>query len=390
MSTAFRNEVKKWLAEHCPPSLIGTAPAFSGGRRETIDNPDVRVWFDRCLERGWTVPSWPQQYGGAGLEPAEQRILAQERAALGAPVPLVGMGVSMIGPTLLEYGSDAQKAEHLTRIANGEVRWCQGYSEPGAGSDLAALSTRAEDNGDEYLINGSKIWTSGAQLADWMFCLVRTDPNAKKHEGISFVLFPMDDPGVSVKPIVLINGESPFCQCFFDNVRALKSNLVGQENRGWTIGKRLLQHERSSISGPGSVTGGRGSLNRLARQYVGDDASGRIADDAVRDTVTRIEMDARAFTLTQTRVREESTSDGTPTFATSIFKYYATELAAARQEAIVGMMGTQGVGWDGPEFTDDELGATRFWLFGKALTIAGGSSEVQLNIIAKRVLGLPD
>lgn len=335
------------------------------------------------------VPSWPRAYGGAGLDAEHHRALRMEMAAFGAPAPLTGMGVSMIGPTLLEFGTEAQKSEHLRNIASGAVRWCQGYSEPGAGSDLAALKTRAELHGDSYRINGSKIWTSFADKADWIFCLVRTDPTAPKHEGISFVLFAMDQPGVTVKPIHLIAGNSDFCQCFFDDVKALKTNLIGQENRGWTIAKRLLQHERASISGPGGGIRTRGSLTELAKRYAGERA-GRIADSATRDEVAAIEMDARAFALTLRRAAEENSAGRTETFATSMFKYYSTELDARRAEANVRFMGTRGVGWDGADFTPQELSTTRLWLFGKALTIAGGSSEVQLNIVAKRVLGLPD
>ena len=332
--------------------------------------PAQRSWFDACAERGWTVPSWPRAYGGAGLDATHHRALRAEMAAHGAPAPLTGMGVSMIGPTLLEFGTEAQKSEHLRKIASGAVRWCQGYSEPGAGSDLAALKTRAELHGDSYRINGSKIWTSFADKADWIFCLVRTDPNAPKHEGISFVLFAMDQPGVTVKPIHLIAGNSDFCQCFFDDVKALKANLVGQENRGWTIAKRLLQHERASISGPGGGIRTRGSLTDLAKRYAGDHG-GRIADPATRDEVASIEMDARALALTLRRAAEENSAGRTETFATSMFKYYSTELDARRAEANVRFMGTRGVGWDGPDFTPQELSTTRLWLFGKALTIAG-------------------
>jgi alkylation response protein AidB-like acyl-CoA dehydrogenase len=295
----------------------------------------------------------------------------------------------MLGPVLLEYATEEQKKQFLPSIVRGEIRWCQGYSEPNSGSDLASLQTRAEDKGDHFLVNGQKVWTSYADKADWIFCLVRTDPTAPKHDGISFVLFPMDQPGVTVKPIDLIAGNSDFCECFFDNVKALKSNLVGQQNRGWTIAKRLLQYERSSISGPGGGIRTRGSLPDLAKRYVGIDDD-RIADPATRDEVASIEMDARAFALTLRRAAEENSAGRTETFATSMFKYYSTELDARRAEANVRFMGTQGVGWEGDAFSAEELQTTRLWLFGKALTIAGGSSEVQLNIVAKRVLGLPD
>jgi acyl-CoA dehydrogenase len=387
-TSAFRGEVRAWLEAHCPAGLRGSDERFDGGAKVPA-SPEFRRWFDACYERGWTVPGWPSAYGGAGLERAEQRIVREEMAAIGAPPPLTGMGVTMIGPTILEFGNEAQKRLHLTRIAKGEVRWCQGYSEPGAGSDLASLSTRAEDHGDYYLVNGSKIWTSGADRADWIFCLVRTDPAAPKHEGISFVLFPMDQPGVSVRPIKLIGGSSDFCQCFFDNARAAKSDLIGQPNRGWTVAKRLLQYERSSISGPGAGFGPARPLTENAKRYVGVRRD-RIADPSTRAEVTAIDIDARAFALTQRRAVEENASGRTETFATSMFKYYSSELLRRRMEATIRFMGVRGAGWEGRAFTAEELDTTRSWLFAKAMTIAGGSSEVQLNIIAKRVLGLPD
>ena len=304
--------------------------------------------------------------------------------------PVSGMGTIMIGPTLLEYGTPEQKARHLPRIARGEVWWCQGYSEPSSGSDLASLRTRAEDAGDHFVINGQKIWTSGAQFADWIFCLVRTDPDVPKHEGISFLLFSMHQPGVTVKPIRLISGASPFNETFFDNAIAQKDDLVGGLNRGWTVAKRLLQHERSGI---GSLASGDNresgpELHELARDYMGHD-NGRILDPNLREDLARHNIDATAFRLTQRRTVEESQGN-TPGPATSIFKYYGANLRKERAEMQVSMMGTQGVGWEGEHITGNEQETTRQWLAGKAGSIAGGSNEVQLNIIAKRVLGLPD
>ena len=381
---SFREEIREWLGENCPQEILGRKFEYVGGRKRPITDPAFQRWFDACCERGLTVPMWPKEYGGGELDPSSFQILREEMVAIGAPAPLGGMGVAMIGPTLLEHGSEEQKTRHLPAIARGEVQWCQGYSEPGAGSDLAALKTRAEDAGDYYLINGSKIWTSGADRADWIFCLVRTDSDAPKHEGISFVLFSMDDPGVSVKPIVLINGNSPFCECFFDDVKAAKADLIGQENRGWTIAKRLLQHERSFVSGGGALATSE-PLPQLALRYLGE-----TPDPERQNEIRRVQMDAAAFKLTQRRAAEESRDANTATFATSMFKYYATEISRRRMECAISLMGTRGIGWEAGEFSDSELKTTRAWLYGKALTIAGGSSEVQLNIIAKRVLGLPD
>jgi len=393
----FRMETRAWLDENCPKSMRGPsdeAEVIGGGRRQEYKNPDAKAWLDRMAERGWTAPMWPSEYGGGGLTKEQFLILQDEMIRIGARQPIGGMGFSMIGPTLLDYGTEEQKKEHLPKIISGEIRWCQGYSEPGAGSDLASLSTRCEDAGDHFVVNGQKIWTSGAQYADWIFTLVRTEPQAPKHEGISFVLIDMDQPGVTVRPIKLISGASPFCETFFDNARVEKHNLVGQLNRGWTVGKRLLQHERSSISGLNS--GGRrgrydgmGELPDIAKQYVGVTGN-KLADPALRTSILMNQMNQRSFNLTQRRAMAESESGGTPTFATSFFKYYGSEIGKERLEIQLKTMGTQSLGWEGDVFTPEERTLTRTWLRSKSSTIAGGSSEIQLNIVAKRVLGLPD
>ncbi len=394
---AFREETRQWLEANCPPTMRTSASedeVVGGGTRQQYANPEAKLWLDRMAEKGFTAPMWPKEYGGAGLSKAEFLVLQDEMIRINARKPIEGMGFSMIGPTLLDYGTEEQKREHLPKIASGEIRWCQGYSEPNAGSDLASLQTKCEDQGDYFLINGQKIWTSGAQYADWIFTLVRTDPKAPKHEGISFVLIDMDQPGVTVKPIKLISGNSPFCETFFENARCEKFNLVGQLNRGWTVGKRLLQHERSSISGlnSGGARGrydNMGTLGSIAQRYL-PMAHGRLQDSALRHTIARNEMNQRAFGLTQQRAMVESDSGGTPTFATSMFKYYGSELGKERLEIQLDVMGSQSLGWEGDMYTDDEKTLTRTWLRSKASSIAGGSSEVQLNIIAKRVLGLPD
>lgn len=393
----FRQEVRTWLEENCPESMCEPASEdqiVGGGSKQQYDNPDQKLWLDRMAEKGWTAPTWPKEYGGGGLSKEEFLVLQDEMMRINARAPIAGMGFSMIGPTLLDFGTEEQKAEHLPKIVSGEKRWCQGYSEPGAGSDLASLSTRCEDKGDHFLVNGQKIWTSGAQYADWIFTLVRTEPQAPKHEGISFVLIDMDQPGVTVKPIKLISGNSPFCETFFDEARCEKHNLVGQLNRGWTVGKRLLQHERSSISGLNS--GGRrgrydtlGELPDIGKRYLGED-DGKIADPALRESIVKNHMNQRAFGLTQRRAMEESETGGTPTFLTSMFKYYGSENGKERLEIQLAAMGTQSLGWEGDPFSNLERNLTRTWLRSKAGTIAGGSSEIQLNIIAKRVLGLPD
>ena len=386
---SFRTEVRAWLDANCPDSCRGPGEVPGGGTKVPMTD-DQRLWLARCADRGFSVPTWPEEYGGAGLRKDEYVTLLEEMRGLAVRAPVAGMGTSMIGPTLLEYGTDEQKARHLPRIARGEVWWCQGYSEPSSGSDLASLRTRAEDDGDHFVINGQKIWTSGAHNADWIFCLVRTDPDVPKHDGISFVLFTMHQPGVTVRPIRLISGASPFCETFFDNAIAQKADLIGGLNKGWTVAKRLLQHERSGItmlaSGENRETGAE--LHDLARRYVGA-ANGCISDPVLRETVAGHRMDSQAFRLTQRRTVEES-QGSTPGPATSIFKYYGANLRKQRAELQMSMMGTQGIGWQGDAFSGGELATTRTWLAGKAGSIAGGSNEVQLNIIAKRVLGLPD
>ncbi|MEZ5551170.1 MAG: acyl-CoA dehydrogenase family protein [Pseudomonadales bacterium] len=387
---AFRTETRAWLADNCPQSMRGRTVHFEDAF-EIYDTPDARLWLNRAAERGWTAPTWPTQYGGGGLNREEARILTQEMAAIRALPPAVGMGLAMIGPTLLEFGTEEQKQRHLPRITSGEVRWCQGYSEPGSGSDLASLRTRAVLDGDHFVINGQKIWTSGADHADWMFCLVRTDPDAPKHEGISFVLLEMKQPGVTIKPIRLISGSSPFCETFFDNAIAQKADLIGELNKGWTVAKRLLQYERS---GPGDSGDGKARpqinpLAQLALDYAGVE-DGRISDPVARDEVLRHLMQEQSLQLTARRVGEEHRSGGAPGPATSIFKYVGSSLARAGSELKSRLRGTQGLGWEGAGFSDAELEATRGWLRDRAVTIYGGTNEVQLNIIAKRVLGLPD
>jgi alkylation response protein AidB-like acyl-CoA dehydrogenase len=394
---AFRAEVREWLAQNYPAELrdpnAKTDPeAIWGGRAfEGSDDPQI-VWMRRMASRGWTTPTWPEAYGAGGLSPAQARVLDQEMAEGRYRIPLTSFGVWMLGPVLLEYANEAQKREHLPKIIHGEIRWCQGYSEPGAGSDLASLQTRCEDKGDHWLINGQKIWTSYANKADWCFCLVRTD-TTKKHEGISFVLIDMATPGVETRPIKLISGESPFCETFFTDVKVPKENMVGRLNGGWEIAKRLLQYERQNISGGfgggGGAGGSAGDLAELAKGYVGTD-DGVLADADLRGRITANKMDFRAFYLTLSRVAAESAAGNGPSAATSIIKYAAATLAQQRSELMIETLGAQGLGWEGEGFTPAELVATHGWLRSKGNSIEGGTSEVNLNVVSKRVLGLPD
>ena len=387
--TGFREEAREWIEANLPPRMRGQAEGMADTvMRGRNDDPDLDLWRRRLAEKGWGAPTWPKQYGGGGLDPADARVLAQELAKVGAPNPMAGMGTSMFGPTLLEYGTEDQKQRHIPPICRGEVRWCQGYSEPGAGSDLAALSTKCEDAGDHWVVNGQKIWTSGAQWADWCFCLVRTD-TSRKHEGISFVLLDMHQPGVETRPIKLIAGSSPFCETFFTDARVEKTDMVGPLNGGWTIGKRLLQHERGGQGG-GRMLGAGKALPDLAREYVGVDAHGRIADTDLRARVANHLMDARAHTLTMQRAAAEAKGNQNPSAVTSIMKNSSTRIGQEKAELTLEIMGAQGLGWEGDAFADDERAAVRGWLSGKAWTIFGGSAEIQNNIISKRILGLPD
>ena len=386
---AFRDEARAWLSENFPPSLAHAAPtaAVGGGRELT---PDDEVWRRRMGEKGWGVPTWPTAYGGGGLSAAAAKVLGEEMAAIGAANPIGGMGVMMFGPTLLEYGNEEQKNRHIPPIVRADLRWCQGFSEPGAGSDLAGLQTKAEDKGDHFLVNGQKIWTSGANFADWCFCLVRTDPT-KKHEGISFLLIDMKTPGVETRPIKLISGASPFCETFFTDVKVPKENLVGPLNGGWTIAKRLLQHERNGI-GSGNARAGAGpNLPDLARTYVGVDEAGRIADQDLRLRIILFQMEQQAFQQTLARTAAEGRGGNRgPSATTSIIKNVGSFLRRDGAELTMEIMGHQGLGWEPDPFTPEELAATRLVLSSKAGGIAGGSQEVQWNIISKRILGLPD
>lgn len=389
---AFRDEVRDWLEANFPKSLRGVDNTMSAIEGPGDLSADEQAWKAAMGEKGWGVPTWPKEYGGGGLSRAEARVLAEEMARIGATNPIGGMGVMMFGPTLLEYGSEEQKREHIPAIARGEVRWCQGYSEPGAGSDLASLQTFAEDHGDHYVVNGQKTWTSGGQWADKCFALVRTD-KTKKHEGITFVLIDMKALGVEVKPIRLISGQSPFCETFFTDVKVPKSDRVGEEGQGWTIGKRLLQHERSSLSGGGSAASrlfGGMSLGKLAKEFRGADEQGRVDDADLRMRIVRHEMDARAFALTLRRAALEAKSNQGPSAATSIMKNVGARVTQDRAELAMEIRGMNGLAWEGEGFSEEEIAAVRGWLFGKAVSIYGGSSEIQNNVIAKRILGMLD
>ena len=387
---AFRQEVRAWLEAYCPPEMrvpmAGDDEITWGGRKMQFKSEAQRTWLERMAAKGWTVPEWPVEYGGGGLSREQAKVLRQEMNSLGCRVPLQSFGIWMLGPALLKYGSEEQKREHLPPIARGEIRWCQGYSEPNAGSDLASLQTRAEDRGDHFVVNGQKVWTSYADKADWIFCLVRTDPTASKHTGISFVLFDMATPGVSTRPITLISGKSPFCETFFDDVRVEKRNLVGELNGGWTIAKYLLTHERDMIGAMGEVAQPP-KLGQFASQSIGLDEGGKLDEPVLRADIARFEIDEVAFRLLLERSGDLARQGKVHPAFSSVLKYYGAELNKRRYELLMAAGGSTTLEWEGERSHGGEV--AREWLRAKANSIEGGTSEVQLNVISKRILGLP-
>lgn len=386
----FRKETRAWLEENCPASMRDGAYSLGngywGGKKTQPKHPDEKLWCDRMAAKGWTVPDWPVEYGGGGLSGSQVKILREEMHTIGARLPLEGFGVWMLGPALLAFGTEEQKREHLTKIAKGEVWWCQGYSEPNAGSDLASLQTKAEDAGDHYIVNGQKIWTSYADQADWIFCLVRTDGSGKKQEGISFLLIDMDQPGVEPKPIKLISGSSPFCETFFDNAKADKKNLVGELGKGWSVAKYLLSHERDMLMALGMSV--EEPLSKAALVSVGTNSAGKISDAGLRNQIAQYEVDSLCYDQAVARVKEEVRAGRELGGIASVMKYYGSELNKRRSELELSIHGESALGWEGDIYEDGKI--PKKWLRTKGNSIEGGTSEIQLNIISKRVLGLPD
>lgn len=387
----FRSETRQWLEANCPPSMripITDDQMVWGGSRIRFSSQDQRLWFERMRDMGYFAPGWPREAGGAGLDPGRQRILDQEMAALGCRQPQYNLGVWMLGPVLLEFGTPAQQREHLLPITQGLVRWCQGFSEPNAGSDLASLKCSAVADGDDFLVNGAKIWTSYGDQSDWMYALVRTDPAARKQQGISFLLIDMSAPGVSVKPIELISGKSSFCEVHFDNVRVARRNLVGELNKGWTVAKALLQHERAAMSRFSEGSAPSHDALAVARPYLFD-ADGVLREPAWRERLAALMMDSQAFGLTGQRMHEQAMAGDSIDAVAAIMKLVQTEQEVAKYELLQQLMGHRGLSWEGEAYTREEHDIARLWLLSKTYTIAGGSSEIQLNLIAGRVLGMP-
>ena len=393
---AFRGAVREWLKVNFPASLEGfdMGPEVDVGlTAEQVS--DLDLWRQRLAERGWGAPTWPTQYGGAGISQALARVIddeLMERGAFNHIPSITGMGVTMVGPTILDYGTDEQKEKHLRGIASGEIRWCLGLSEPNAGSDLASLRAKAEDKGDHFIINGQKIWTSGADKSQWCGAVVRTDPKAGKRNGISFVMFRMDQEGVETRPIKLISGASPFCETFLNDARAEKNGLLGELNDGWNVVKRLLQHERASQTNSlRRKANEEESIQNLAKRYIGTDANGKLADYGLRDRIARNLMEAEAHRLTIARIAAEARGTVKVTPAASILKNSNSRIEQVRAELAVEAMGAQGIGWEGECYSEDELKISRNdFLLKKAMSIYGGTYQIQNNIIAKNILGLPE
>ena len=389
----FRIEARAWLETHCPPSQrqpIVREEQIWAGSKATFPSEEARLWFEAMRDRGWTAPTWPTEYGGGGLDAEQARILEQEMAHLNCRPPLYDMGLWMLGPALLTYGTPEQKATHIPRIVRGEVRWAQGYSEPGAGSDLASLTTRAEDRGDHFVVSGTKIWTTRADVADWIFCLVRTDQAAPKREGISFLLIDMSSAGVSTRPIPLISGESEFCQTFFDEVQVPKDNLVGTLNGGWLVAKELLKHERKLMATMEAITEKVDvGLVDLAKSRLPITAEGKIADGELRARIAEHLMQADALAdLNEMIYRGMRASQLDPALPLTL-KYIGTTEQQRKDELMLEILGADGLDMESRE-SPELARMVRNWAYNKAHTIAGGTSEIQLNIIARRGLGLPE
>lgn len=379
---AFRGEIRAWLEENCPPEMREPVrdedDACWGGRNFVFKNAAQKLWLERCAAKGYTVPDWPKPYGGAGMTPAEAKVWRQEMNRIGARAPLSSFGIWMLGPALLKFGTEEQKVYYLGQIARGEIRWCQGYSEPGSGSDLVSLQTFGEDKGDHWQVNGQKIWTSYANKADWIFCLVRTD-KTNKYQGISFLLFDMASEGVSTKPILLISGNSPFCETFFDNVKVPKHQIVGELDRGWDVAKYLLGHEREMISG----AGGNDRLNTIGAFA----KRNGLEDPLLRAELAMFDVDALAYSAMGEKFLDEvKVGKGHPA-GSNMMKYVGTELNKRRHELLMAAGGSAALEWDSE--ASGGGGKARGWLRTKANSIEGGTSEVMLNVVAKRILDLP-
>jgi alkylation response protein AidB-like acyl-CoA dehydrogenase len=405
----WREEVKAFLDRELPDSIRvknrlvtgasvegragndvqGRPEARAGGSGFQLEGGTMGEWRGRLAERGWIAPAWPKEYGGAGLSPMEQFIMNEEFAEAGAP-QVGGMGVSMVGPTLIVHGTDEQKAEHLPKILRGEVTWCQGFSEPGSGSDLASLQTRAVRDGDDWVINGQKIWTSNAQNANWMFMLARTDPDAPKHRGITYFLMDFSSPGITVQPLVQMGGNAGFNQVYFDNVRVPHKNVVGEVNRGWYIGTTTLDFERSGI---GSAVGVRKTVEELvdwAKKNADSPQSTFNRNPLVRYELIDRYIESHVARMLSYRIVDMQNRGMIPNHEASMAKLFSTELSQRIARTAMKMVGLYGLAWDRQSpYSPSQAAYSRSYVNSVGQTIAGGTSEIQRNIIALRGLGMP-
>jgi alkylation response protein AidB-like acyl-CoA dehydrogenase len=380
---AFREEVRAWIGQAIPASIRDKAD--NGGH---FSHEETMQWHRILYEKGWVAPHWPKEVGGTGWDAARRFIFSEELEAAGTP-HLSPFGLAMVGPLLIHFGTDAQKQRFLPKILSGEEAWCQGYSEPNAGSDLASLRTTAEDAGDHFVVNGQKTWTTYAQYADWIFCLVRTDPGVKKQSGISFLLIEMKTPGVEVKPMLTLGHTPAFCDTFFENVKVPKENVVGPVNGGWTMAKALLGHERTSIGAVGACWR---ILRKVKRIAATKRVGGRpmLEDPTWRAKIGRLELRLRAHEMVNFRTLAEQQQGKQPGPESSILKLVGSELVQDLDELCMEVMGPNQLTW----FNEDLLAPLERWVgpqycYDRATTIYGGSNEIQRNIIAKLILQLP-
>lgn len=386
---AFRAEVREFLADHLPAEL-----AQKVRLHKELTKAEIEQWHAILNARGWLAGNWPRAFGGAGWTPMQRHIFEEECALAHAP-RILPFGVAMLGPVLQKFGSKQQQDRFLPRILDGRDWWCQGYSEPGAGSDLASVRTTARREGDHYIVNGQKTWTTLGQHANWIFCLVRTDPDAKPQEGISFLLIDMTSPGISIRPIVLLDGTPEVNEVFFDNVRVPAENLVGEENKGWTYAKYLLTHERTNIAGVGFATAGLAALKRIARRQV---ANGRplIENPLFAARIAEVEIDLMAMSTTNLRMLAQAAAGQAPGAESSMLKLKGTQIRQAINDLTRRAVGPWALAFPSEALEADELppgppeaaAATRSYLNNRKLSIYGGSNEIQRGIIAKSLLGL--
>jgi acyl-CoA dehydrogenase len=383
---AFRRDIRRWLEENCPATMRTPMPMDelpTGGRRaDPVKNPDTQVWLNRAAARGFTAPTVPVKYGGGGLSAAEAQVLAEEMERISARPPLLGTGLSLLLPALLRYGTEEQKRKHIPAIVRGEVRWCQGFSEPEAGSDLASLRMVAERDGPDFVLNGQKTWTSFAAAADWMFCLARTDPARPQREGISMFLVDMRSSGLSVRPIRLINGDEEFCESFFDNVRVPAENVLGELNGGWTVARYVLSSERQDVR-PWMEASFSFPVVQLWREKPRTEPE--MWTRVVQNELDRLGLDK----LMERAESEAARGDRDAERFANVFKVVHAEYQQERAELAVLLKGVSGLGWSGEAVSKADSDLTRGWLTSRAFSIAGGSTEIQLNIISRRWLGLP-